>query len=236
MINKKDFEVKLEDFRKKVIKDYNKKQNSFLETQVFRGHVESMSVYFEDEFTKFISEVLNDKSYKFYIDYTIGTRRPDLLITKNNKLVACIELKCNMGYCRDNVKKINESVKEVKTLMDKEELQIFSTRQIKYLKNNINKFEEDEIKKQIENETKNSGSMILHKTIKGTKNVMCMLISLTTSNISCKKLDNFTAEENVFSFISLFNGWYYELERDENRKMDSDLLYMLLEKIDNDEV
>jgi hypothetical protein len=83
-----------------------------LSPNIYRGHSRSISTDIEDLITIFISNVL-PKNYKFLLDASIHVdgknNRPDLLIAnENNEVIAMIELKSNMGYCRDATSVINE--------------------------------------------------------------------------------------------------------------------------------
>ncbi|MDY0214019.1 MAG: hypothetical protein RBS24_00610 [Bacilli bacterium] len=85
-----------------------------LQVNVFRGHSRSISTDIEDLITLFIAKVLPE-NYKFLLDASIHVNgknnRPDLLIAnQNNEVIAMIELKSNMGYCRDATNTINEII------------------------------------------------------------------------------------------------------------------------------
>lgn len=81
---------------------------------MFRGHLRSISVDIEDAIAIFISDILPTKNYKLFLDPSIHINgnnnkldliRPDLLVVStdnnSNKIVAMIEIKANMGWCRD---------------------------------------------------------------------------------------------------------------------------------------
>lgn len=72
---------------------------------IFRGHLRSISTDIEDGIACFVSDVIPD-NYKVLLDPSIHVNkennRPDLLvINSNNEVVAMIEVKANMGWCRD---------------------------------------------------------------------------------------------------------------------------------------
>lgn len=71
MINKNDYKEELKNFLERMKEFYNEHASIELGKNVYRGHVESMSNYFENEFTKFISKVLDNEAYRYYIDFTI---------------------------------------------------------------------------------------------------------------------------------------------------------------------
>ena len=86
------------------IKEIFLKTKESLKSNIIRGQSRSISSDIEDELSMFISNVLSNK-YIFYINSYIRIEnkgyRPDLLIIDNNKVIAMIEIKANMGYCRD---------------------------------------------------------------------------------------------------------------------------------------
>lgn len=82
---------------------------------IIRGHLRSISSDIEDGIAMFISKAL-PQDYKLFLDPTIHIdkkgNRPDLLIVDSqDKVAAMIEIKANMGWCRDAgpiIDKINE--------------------------------------------------------------------------------------------------------------------------------
>ena len=72
-----------------------------------RGHLRSLSTDIEDGVAAFLLDILPD-NYTAYVDATVQVRkkhrkhRPDILIIDDKKNVkALVEVKTNMGWCRD---------------------------------------------------------------------------------------------------------------------------------------
>lgn len=84
-----------------------------IDDNIFRGHTRSISTDVEDLIAKYISDVL-EKEVFIFIDTSVRvdnkTHRPDLLIVKDDKVVALLEIKSNMGWCRDAKKVIDEEL------------------------------------------------------------------------------------------------------------------------------
>ena len=91
-----------------LIKDISEKYeqtNRAIGPNIFRGHLRSISTDIEDCIALFISSIL-PLDYKIYLDpsvYVDGhNHRPDLLVlNEKNECYAMIEIKANMGYCRN---------------------------------------------------------------------------------------------------------------------------------------
>ena len=71
---------------------------------IFRGHLRALSTEIEDGIALFVSNVLND--CKVFIDPSIyidgKNNRPDILvINSDNVVVSMMEIKSNMGWCRN---------------------------------------------------------------------------------------------------------------------------------------
>lgn len=85
-----------------------------ISNNVWRGHSRSISADIEDQIALMIADSLPN-GYELYLDpsVTINGRlhRPDLIIVDPNKNVsAIIEIKANMGWCRDASNVINNMV------------------------------------------------------------------------------------------------------------------------------
>ncbi len=99
-----------------------------LRDNIIRGHTRSISSDIEDSVALFVSSILGD-GFEIYIDPSISfdnkTHRPDLLVVKDGVVKACIELKSNMGWCRDassvidKIKSINNAFCEKERLVCK---------------------------------------------------------------------------------------------------------------------
>jgi hypothetical protein len=86
------------------------KQN--LRSNIYRGHSRSISSDIEDQITVFISNIL-PKNFKFLLDSSLNidgkNNRPDLIVVdEDNNVKFLIELKANMGYCRNATKVIDD--------------------------------------------------------------------------------------------------------------------------------
>ena len=55
----------------------------------------------EDEFAYYLYDVLDDKNIEIFINANINGIRPDIIIVKNDIIVSIIELKVNIGFCRN---------------------------------------------------------------------------------------------------------------------------------------
>lgn len=84
-----------------------------IDSNIYRGHLRSLSTEIEDGIALFISGILS--GYKVFIDPSIHidgkNNRPDLLVVNNDNLVfAMIEIKSNMGWCRNASNVINNII------------------------------------------------------------------------------------------------------------------------------
>lgn len=82
---------------------YNKTKKS-IGNNIYRGHSRTISTDIEDYIALFISRM--QPSCKILLDPSIRierkTHRPDLLVINNkNEIIAMIEIKANMGWCRN---------------------------------------------------------------------------------------------------------------------------------------
>ena len=104
-----------------------------LANNVFRGHLRTISSDIEDGIAIFISKAL-PQDYKLFLDPSIHVggknNRPDLLVVdSSNHVVAMIEIKANMGWCRDASKIIDGIVDNDKKFRQENNLTCeFSTR------------------------------------------------------------------------------------------------------------
>lgn len=194
-----------------IFKEYN---------NIKRGHMRSISTDVENIVAMFISKILG-KGFNIYIDPTISIKskedekkrahRPDILIIKNGHVIALIELKTNMGFCR-KVKEIEDVIDKI-TKMD----EIFSVKE--NIECMFSKYDDD-------------GNAAAEKEKDEVdykkENVKKFLIALTSSNgpkneISFKNR-NYAKEKNVKHYI-LFDGWYGRLvPRDDLDSFKDDLL------------
>lgn len=71
---------------------------------IYRGHLRALSTEIEDGIALFVSNILPD--CKVFLDSSIhidgkNNRLDILVINENNEVVAMIEIKSNMGWCRN---------------------------------------------------------------------------------------------------------------------------------------
>lgn len=76
-----------------------------LNNNIYRGHSRSISTDIEDSVALLLSELLPE-SYSFMLDPSIyidgKNNRPDLLVLNSeDEVIAMIEIKANMGWCRN---------------------------------------------------------------------------------------------------------------------------------------
>ena len=98
-----------------------------LKTNIYRGHSRSISTDIEDAIAIFISDILHEDKYKILSDPSIyinhKKHRPDILVVdKNNEVILLIEIKAQMGYCRDASPVLNDMIKN--NDMFKKEIQL----------------------------------------------------------------------------------------------------------------
>ena len=85
-----------------------------LNNNIYRGHSRSISTDIEDSVALLLSELLPE-SYSFMLDPSIyvdgKNNRPDLLVlNEKNEVIAMIEIKANMGWCRNASSVLNDIV------------------------------------------------------------------------------------------------------------------------------
>ena len=122
-MDKKESITKLKDYIKTIYNETNKK----LKSNIYRGHSRSISTDIEDAIALFISDILSEDGYKIFLDPSIyinrKNHRPDLLlVNKNNEVVFMIEIKANMGWCRDASKVLDDMINNDKVF--KKEIQL----------------------------------------------------------------------------------------------------------------
>ena len=181
--------MNLVDDLKERIKNIWKETRNNIEDNIIRGHSRSISTDVEDQIAWFIYKVLYDK-VKIFIDPSITidgqTYRPDLLVVRDKKVIALVEIKANMGWCRNASSVIEKELEERHSVFSKKE--------------------EIECKFSI---TETS------KIVNYDKSVKLYLIALTSAN-GGKLEDNNNnkayAERHGVKHYILFDGWYDKLE------------------------
>ena len=162
---------------------------------IYRGHTRSISTDIEDSIALFIANLLGDK-VDIYLDPSIRvakkTHRPDLLVVKDVNAVAMIEIKANMGWCRNATAVID------KELIERHEAFCSCP----------------ELTCKFSNSGKNQDDNILPKKINYSENVKRFLISLTSNNgpkeKQAEKNKEYAKKHDVNHYM-LFDGWYDEL-------------------------
>ena len=81
------------------------KTSNKIRTNIYRGHLRSISSDIEDAIALYIANVL-PTDYKIFLDSSVHVNkknnRPDLLVVDaSNNVKAMIEVKSNMGWCRN---------------------------------------------------------------------------------------------------------------------------------------
>ena len=174
-------------------------------SEIYRGHSRSLSTDIEDAIAIFISKLL--PTCKVFIDPSINVggknNRPDILIIdKNNKTIGMIEVKSNMGWCRnasDVIAKIEQNNKD------------FSDKFLRC------EFSENN------NKAKNKEEP---KIVQYGNDVKLFLVSFTKDNCSIKKHDNNKedAKKANVSYFTLFSGWYGSLVDSDINKFAEELM------------
>ena len=98
-----DINIAIEELKKYIYNSY-KATSERIGPNIYRGHLRSLSTEIEDGIALFVSIIL--PKCKIFLDPSIHidrkNNRPDLLVVnENNEVVAMIEIKSNMGWCRN---------------------------------------------------------------------------------------------------------------------------------------
>lgn len=105
--------MNLVDDLKEGIKNIWEETRNNIKTNIIRGHSRSISTDVENQIALFISEVLGN-TVKIFIDPSITikgkTYRPDLLVVRGSDVIALVEIKANMGWCRNASSVIDEEL------------------------------------------------------------------------------------------------------------------------------
>ena len=172
-----------------------------LRANIFRGHFRSISTDVEDYIGLFISDILGDQ-FRILIDPSIyisgtGTHRPDILVVRDGRIVAMIEVKTQTGWCRD-----------ISTVIDYEILRmhkVFCNQEL------ICKFSGDEPQKVIYDEK--------------VKLFLVVLTSQNGAKDKRHKVNVNYANSNGIGYYILFDGWYDGLtEKSDTKSFAQELL------------
>ena len=87
-----------------IAEEFAKTKNT-IRANLHRGHLRALSTEIEDGIAAFLLDILGE-GYKVYVDASVRvggkTHRPDILVVDvNNRVKALVEVKTNMGWCRD---------------------------------------------------------------------------------------------------------------------------------------
>lgn len=168
-----------------VYKNEDKKLHKMAKQGIIRGHRTSMSAKIEDNIALLIKNVLPN-NYKIFIDPSITinkkTYRPDIIIINNKQYVkAMLEIKANIGYCRN-------AKKELEKLGNKHK-KFSKYTKLKCLASSLN----------YENE-------IIY-----SKNTKCFFIVYSSDNCGDKEnheINKLYAKNLNIPYLVLFDGWY----------------------------
>ncbi len=99
-----DVSAAIASLKKYILQEYQKTKAS-IRPNLYRGHLRVLSSEIEDGIAAFLLDILPE-NYKIYVDSSVRvgrkTHRPDILVVDNNdKVRALVEVKANMGWCRD---------------------------------------------------------------------------------------------------------------------------------------
>lgn len=106
-----DIKTAIEETKKYIYKSYEATEMK-IGPNIYRGHLRALSTEIEDSIALFVTNILpNCKAFLDPSIYLDGTNnRPDLLIVdENNDVFAMIEIKSNMGWCR-NAKSVIDNI------------------------------------------------------------------------------------------------------------------------------
>lgn len=157
-----------------------------LRPNVSRGHSRAISTDVEDLIGLFVSDIFDDE-LNILIDSSVHidtTHRPDMLVIKDGKVVAMIEVKTQMGWCRNATNVIDN--------------EIIRMHEVFYEAKNLTcKFSKDDT-----------------QYVTYDENVKLFLIALTSQNGANpeqhKKNVEYAKSKGVGHYI-LFDGWYHSL-------------------------
>ena len=177
----------IEELKNAIMTMYESAQRP-LGDSIYRGHIRTMSFDVENALAVFLSKLL--PTHSIFVDSSINVdgkmHRPDILIVDDNgKVEAMVEIKSNMGYCRNASGIINSMLRTDKLFAN--------------AKNLLCKF----ISK---------GDLKKEKTFSITynSNVNLFLVSLVTGNVSKenRQKNKKYANDNKVLFYELFYSGY----------------------------
>lgn len=185
---------------KEQIKKAHDNTSQKLASNIYRGHLRSISADIEDAIALFIKDII-PAEYKLYLDSSVHIdkkkKRPDLLIVnEKNEVKAMVEIKSNMGYCRNATEAINKMKANHDKFLNKKVLICEFSREV-------------------------SQAVIYDSSVK------LFLISLTKENCTATNhaMNKAYAKQNGVFMFNLFSGWYWELQDCEIRDFAAELTF-----------
>ena len=181
------------------VHDAHEETRKTLSDKIIRGHLRVLSAEIEDGIAFFVSEIIPSE-YKVLLDPSINingeNNRPDLLlIDQNNNVKALMEIKSNMGWCRNSQSVADKIINKDKLFSAKSTL--------------VCKFKEhDSI------EVKYGNNVPLYLIALTSKN--CPQKRHDDNKV-------ITKEKGVRHYL-LFKNWYHSLEELEIEKFANDLV------------
>lgn len=166
---------------------------------IYRGHLRSMSTHIEDGIALFVADIL-PSDYKFFIDPSIRlcgkNNRPDLLIVdENENVTAMVEIKANIGWCRDTSEVVNHIVNIDSQMKTQKDLKcIYSNKEYR----------------------------MLHYG-KDVKLFLAVFSGENGSGKFSESNKVYASDHSVYQFI-LFSGWYEALTNGEVEEFGRELL------------
>lgn len=160
-----------------------------------RGHYRSISSDIEDFIAVFVSEIVPE-NYTIVLDPSINVKgklhRPDLLIIDDKQVVvAMVEIKANMGWCRDAAP-VLEKMRDYHGIFVKQKELIYELS---------------------DKSDKSSKSNKESHQVTYSESTRCALVSLTEKN--CTTTNHHDNSENAqkmgIGYFCLFTGWYEDL-------------------------
>lgn len=119
-------EKAIDNLRDYINKKYKETKNiNTIRTNIMvRGHLRSLSTEIEDGIAFFLLDILPN-GYKAFVDASVRvgskTHRPDILIIDDrNNVKALVEVKTNMGWCRNASKEIDKILEKHVEMSSKE--------------------------------------------------------------------------------------------------------------------
>ena len=106
-----DINLAIDSLKKYIFQEFQKTKVT-IRPNLHRGHLRALSTEIEDGIAAFLLDIL-PQDYKVYVDASVRvgrkTHRPDILIVDNQHVVrALVEVKTNMGWCRDASSEIDK--------------------------------------------------------------------------------------------------------------------------------